>query len=41
MNKPYKQINTEEFVSNLSIIDMIANLGWIETSSLVKIDYNG
>tara|TARA_B100000795_G_C22784336_1_gene433882 strand:- start:259 stop:954 length:696 start_codon:yes stop_codon:yes gene_type:complete len=32
----YNQKNLEDFVENLSIIDVIANLGWINTESYVK-----
>ena len=34
--KPYFQKNSKEYISNLSIIDMIANLGWTKTSTHVK-----
>ena len=33
--KPYTQYNSEEFVSHLSIFDVIANLGMYETSKYV------
>ena len=32
----YKQKNQDKFLENLSIIDVIANLGWIKTKSYVK-----
>ena len=34
--KKYKQKNLENFVENLSIIDVIANLGWTKTENYVK-----
>ena len=32
----YSQLNQKEFVENLSIIDVVANLGWINTEDYVK-----
>ncbi len=32
----YKQKNQNKFIDNLSIIDVIANLGWINTETYVK-----
>ena len=32
----YKQKNQKKFVDNLSIIDVIANLGWINAETHVK-----
>jgi hypothetical protein len=32
----YKQKNQKKFIENLSIIDVIANLGWINTETYVK-----
>jgi hypothetical protein len=32
----YKQKNQKNFIENLSIIDVIANLGWINTETYVK-----
>lgn len=32
----YKQKNQKKFIDNLSIIDVIANLGWINTETYVK-----
>ena len=32
----YKQKNQKKFIENLSIIDIIANLGWINTETYVK-----
>ena len=32
----YKQKNQKNFIDNLSIIDVIANLGWINTETYVK-----
>ena len=34
--KPYSQIGNQEFVPRLSIIDLIANLGWNAASNYVK-----
>lgn len=36
--KPYPQINSKEFVPHLSILDVIANLGWEQTRSYVICD---
>ena len=36
--KKYSQKNTLNFISNLSIIDVIANIGWSETSDYVKLN---
>lgn len=33
--KPYKQFNTKEFISHLSIVDVVANLGWEETRKYI------
>lgn len=35
-DKPYEQKDVLKFISNLSIIDVIANLGWINTETHVK-----
>ena len=35
-NRNYNQKNSKEFISNLSIIDAIANSGWIGTAKYVK-----
>jgi len=35
-SEKYKQKNQDKFIENLSIIDVIANLGWIKTKSYVK-----
>lgn len=35
----YKQKNQKKFIENLSIIDVIANLGWINTETYVKQKY--
>ena len=32
----YYQKNQKKFIENLSIIDVIANLGWINTEAYVK-----
>ena len=32
----YKQKNQKKFIENLSIIDVIANLGWINAETYVK-----
>ena len=32
----YNQKNQIKFIENLSIIDVIANLGWIKTENYVK-----
>ena len=32
----YYQKNQKKFIENLSIIDVIANLGWINTETYVK-----
>ena len=34
--KKYSQFNQMKFVENLSIIDVVANLGWINTEDYVK-----
>ena len=36
----YNQYNQKDFVKNLSIIDILANLGWLETSKYVKKNYD-
>jgi hypothetical protein len=36
----YKQKNQNKFIDNLSIIDVIANLGWINTETYVKQNSN-
>lgn len=33
--KPYRQLNTREFISHLSIVDVVANLGWEETKKYI------
>jgi len=38
---PYKQKGSKEFVSHLSIVDVVANLGWEQAAAYVRGEYAG
>jgi hypothetical protein len=39
ISKPYSQENCSQFISNLSIIDIVSNLGWIGTRKYIIDNY--